>query len=342
MKKILWISESLSHYRIPLFKDLSNYVNLTIIHNSEIKNNNFSQKKLFTQSFWKFKWYKNINLKDYDVIIFPFDLKVLNLYTFWKYKNIRAGVFGIGVRASYDNNYDSSYLDSLIRSSILKKIDFGIFYDSYPKIKYTGMRVDPNKLFVAPNTIYCDQKFNLETKIYSNILFVGSLYKQKNVFQLIEAYKILKDKNIKLPILDIIGDGPDRKKISLFISNNHLNDKIQLHGEIIDEKELRKFYNNSCVVISPSQAGLSVLQSFSYATGFITSEYAKTGGEKFNIIEGVNGDVFDGSTLHLSKIIQKYCNPTYAKNIGINAHKYYNLLRNKELWIKRVLKAINL
>jgi hypothetical protein len=45
--------------------------------------------------------------------------------------------------------------------------------------------------------------------------------------------------------------------------------------------------------------------------------------------------------IHLA-LNEKYCNPTYAKNIGINAYKYYNLLRNKELWIKKVLKAINL
>ncbi len=61
-----------------------------------------------------------------------------------------------------------------------------------------------------------------------NILCVGRLNKQKRFCRVIEIFKDLKDENLKL---NIIGDGPERKKIEEIISKNSLEDRVFLLGK---------------------------------------------------------------------------------------------------------------
>jgi len=277
---------------------------------------------------------------EYDVVILPFTLKLLNLYCLRKFKGKTYGVFGIGVRASYRNTYDSSRLDAYIRSKLLNKLSFAIFYDEYPRIRFAGLGVPMSKLFVAPNTISSSSTFAISEKRFNNFVFIGSLYAEKNVRLLIQAYSLLVRDYGEVPCLDIIGEGPELKSLVELVQELELMEKVIFHGEILESYDLDQCMKNARVVISPGQAGLSVLHAFSCATGFITTMNAKTGGERFNVVDGITGSYFDGSLLGLKSTMQDYMSDTFAKEIGNNAFIYYGLLRGKQTWRKGVLKAI--
>src|SRR5690606_5517370 len=135
------------------------------------------------------------------------------------------------------------------------------------------------------------------------ILFIGSLYRQKKIFELLESYKEAVKQFEKKPIgLHIVGNGSEFDKVKSWISDTNLGEHIILHGAIFDEKKLCELFSSAFACISPGQAGLSVLKSFGYGVPFITHIDAITGGERLNIQNMVNGILFDNYS-ELSGII---------------------------------------
>ncbi|MEO9281595.1 glycosyltransferase [Acinetobacter sp. WA-87] len=341
-KKVLFISDKLEHYRIPLFNLIADKVDLTIAHADQTQPNTvFKQEKLSIQHKGPFIYYKVGSLDKYDVVIYPFNARVINLFLeSFKKTNYKKGIFGIGVAASYTKSYDQKTLLDYLRVFYLKKFDFAIFYENYPLIKYKALGIESSKMSVAYNTVAENSEFHIQNKTFESFLFIGSLYKQKKIFTLIEAYhQLLKiDENILK--LEIVGDGDEFDNIKNYIAEHSLEKNIILHGKITSDKELLPIMQRAVVCISPGQAGLSVQKCFSYGTGFITTKDAITGGEAFSIINNVNGNFYNGTTEDLTKVMLLYRDENYAKNISNNAYLFYKHYRNTDVWVKGFLENI--
>ncbi|WP_407497747.1 glycosyltransferase [Acinetobacter baumannii] len=341
-KKVLFISDKLEHYRIPLFNLIADKVDLTIAHADQTQPNTlFKQEKLTIQHKGPFIYYKTENLDKYDVVIYPFNARVINLFLeSLKKTNYKKGIFGIGVAASYTKSYDQKTFLDYLRVFYLKKFDFAIFYENYPLIKYKALGIESSKMSVAYNTVAENSEFHIQNKTFESFLFIGSLYKQKKILTLIEAYhQLLKiDENILK--LEIVGDGDEFDNIKNYIAEHSLEKNIILHGKITSDKELLPIMQRAVVCISPGQAGLSVQKCFSYGTGFITTKDAITGGEAFSIINNVNGNFYNGTTEDLTKVMLLYRDESYAKNISNNAYLFYKYYRNTDVWVKGFLENI--
>jgi glycosyltransferase involved in cell wall biosynthesis len=81
------------------------------------------------------------------------------------------------------------------------------------------------------------------------ILFVGRLVKEKGIFDLIEALKIVKKKNIFN--LLIVGDGPDKQKLKMEIDESGLNIQVVLAG-YLSGNELKEAYRSASIFVLPS------------------------------------------------------------------------------------------
>lgn len=342
LKKVLFITDKLEHYRIPLFNLITNNIDLTIAHSSKHHENTlFKQQQFEIQKKGPFTYYKIPNLSEFDVVIYPFNIRSLNLFfESLKKSRYQKGLFGIGVAASYTKFYDQPSLLDHLRIFYLKKFDFAIFYENYPLIKYKALGIDSSKMSVAYNTIAENPDFHIQNKTFESFLFIGSLYKQKKISTLIKAYhRLLKiDENILK--LEIVGDGDEFDNIKNYISEHSLEKNIILHGKITSDKELLPIMQRAVVCISPGQAGLSVQKCFSYGTGFVTTKDAITGGEAFSIINNVNGNFYNGTTEDLTKVMLLYREENYAKNISNNAYLFYKHYRNTDVWVKGFLENI--
>src|SRR5690606_30059949 len=151
------------------------------------------------------------------------------------------------------------------------------------------------KIFIANNTVYNPNPQNLSHLCKTGFLFVGTLNKRKGLDILLESFKQYLDNNKKVTIkyLYIIGKGEMYAWIRDFIRNNNLDENVILLGEINDLELKKRYFGKSIVNISPNQAGLSVLESFSFGVPFITMQNAISGGEHLNIIHGYNGYFFN-------------------------------------------------
>lgn len=347
MKKVLLVTNSVMHYRVPIFESLCDRINLTIAYPSKTTNEQykFTQHAISIKSKGPFFIYQDLpDFEKFDIVILPFSIRCWELFSIlFRKRKFQLFVFGIGVSASYSRFYDQSKKHDIIYKYILRRVDGAIFYDRYPFVKWISKGIDPKKLSIAYNTVSEDPKFDITNKTFESILFIGSLYKQKKVFDLLYAYEAIVNKFAEnAPQLEIVGEGDEYEKIKDWIKDKRLVEKIILHGQINDMDTLRPIFSRSIVCISPGQAGLSVQKCFSYGVPFVTSHNAITGGENSSIIEGETGFFYDGTINGLNNILHRII----AKKINIEemsrkCYMYYSDFRNVSIWRNGFLQNID-
>jgi len=349
--KVIILQQYLPHYRIPFFHELGKRpgIELTVFHGDNIVTSDFplsfkqvvapiKEKKYFIHVF--------ANLKEicsgFDVVISLYNLRILS---FWKLaflpnRSFKFIFWGIGV--SSKKGYDKESRFNFVRFRIAKNADAIIFYSKYPVNKYASAGVPPEKIFVSNNTVLLNAEFlwgNEEQK--DSFLFLGTLYPDKKIEELIEAFAIAKASFNREIFLHIIGDGEMRPKVELLIRELKLEKYILLYGAINDPAKQKEFFSRSIACISPGQAGLSVLQSMAFGIPFVTHQFAITGGEKFNIVNEQNGLLYSPGSQNLADILIKLVNqPQWAKNLGNNAFLHFNQHCTIDIMVGGHLKAI--
>jgi len=348
--KVLIIYNKIWSYREKIFTLLNQEYDLTVgfsdpkFINTPYK---FKTKYLPVKKAGPFEIHSN-NLhkiaSEYDVVIGIASIRWFSLIrlAFKSKRSYKLGYWGIGVTASYENKFDSHSTWDKLRFLIAKKSDFTIFYSSYPVKRYVEARIPIQKLFVANNTaeVQFDGDIEKALKTKKNFLFIGTLYKQKGIDELLDAYYKLIVQNKNIPDLLIIGDGPERDSIQSFINSKGISDKVKLYGSIFDPNQISAIFNEAMVCISPNQAGLSVLTSMGNATCFVTRKDATTGGEIFNIENKINGIIYNKED-NLVKVLQWIIdNPKEIETMNKNAYDFYTKNRTPQMMAGVISKAI--
>lgn len=349
MQNLTIIISKISHYRLPLFEKLSEFYDVNLVHSEKeyildkpnLKSIYVRQTEILGFILHN-KDLKSI-VKKADILICLFNIRNLSLikYAFLFKRNFKLLYWGIGVSASTKNNskFDHDKRFDLLRKFIINRADSAIFYTDYAKSKYVNMGVSADKIFVENNTIiYPEKPITSNTK--NQILFIGSLYEQKGVRELIEAYELAFKKNLDTPKLVIIGKGDQLNELRSLSINKGLSKKIEFKGEIRDPYLIRNEFSKSIVTISPNQAGLSVLTSFAHGVPFVCSYNSITGGERLNITNNFNGIMYYNFS-ELIDIISNISNKIHKYNeMGKNALIYYNSIRSQATYGTSFLKAL--
>jgi len=347
--KVLVLYNYLFHYRIPIFRLLAKFVDLTVAYSfgeGFSEDLNFDVIKIPAFRFGRFV-YQMRNLKkicnSFDVIIVYGDIAWLKYSTlpFRKKRNYKVIFWSPGVSASYTKKFDEMTKWDAVRDYFYKKADALIFYTEYPISKYIRRGFSREKLFVARNTVEVkdNNKYNIEKK--DSILFIGTLYMQKGILFLLNSYYEAYKTCPNLLPLNIIGGGKELNKVMEWIEKRRLGHKVFVIGPVYDDRRKSDFFSKAFACISPVQAGLSVLESFGYGVPFVTMTNALTGGERLNIQNGYNGILLQNlseltnSILDISKNRDKYI------QMGARAKKYYSEKAKPIDMVKGILQAID-
>lgn len=343
-KKVLIIQSLIPHYRIPIFNELSQWVDLTVIYDkgSAPVGVDFNVVKVDICHIRHVPKIHKRNIvrlaKKFDVVISMLDGSFLTTHLLCYFRGkTKLILWGIGVAAGYNTRYDSSQETAYGYLKLINRSDAALFYSNYPIEKYKGLGVEETKLFVANNTVKVLAAENRERKY---ILFVGSLYKAKKIFELLNCYKSAFQLCTDIPKLVIIGDGDDGEAVRQWVLDNSLDEQIELPGAIYDEPELARYFSSAVMCVSPDQAGLTVLQAFGYGVPFVTHKDAITGGERLNIKNEENGilvESFDELTAVICDCAQNQ--EKYIK-MGENAKRYYEENRTVSHMVSGFLDAI--
>lgn len=348
-KKILILSNSIPEYRLPVYNKLAKNFDLTIAYfgkSASNQNDDFKVIKLNAKRLSYFILFEENITKlasNYDAVIAWNNLRTLQYIKlgFLKNRKFALTYWNIGVSASYNKEFDKDRRFEKIQFWMWNKADSLVFYTDYPIKRYVedgGFKRE--KLFVANNTVEIKERIQIPP-IKKHFLFVGTLYKAKKIYDLLEAYQNAYQKNNNIQPLIIIGDGVERSNIDKWVEQNNLIDKITLTGAIFDQNLLKDYYQDAIVCISPGQAGLTVMNSMAYGVPFVTSKNAITGGEIFNISNGVNGIIYDGLMSSLSEIILDLSiDNEKVLRLSTNAQNYYFSKGSIENMVKGLSDAV--
>ena len=328
---VIILYNKLFHYRIPIWNELSNMCNLTVAYSNgdgKIPDGMECRFRIMYLPAWSIKrrfviQKTNIRklVKKYDAVVAYGDVAWLKYSTLPWFCKIPVVYHTIGVSASYGKGFDEHREWDRIRAFFYKKAGALAFYTQYPFEKYEKMGLKREMMFEVPNTVAVHPLAGDASK--DSILVIGTLYREKGLHLLLDAYLELKEK-CKLPILNIIGAGPDYEVIKQWIQDNHMQGLVFLRGPIYSIKEKAEFFAKALACISPKQAGLSVLESMGYGVPFVTTLNAITGGELLNIHNGIDGIVLENESELIETIKDISDNPSKYIAMGKAAKKFYD------------------
>lgn len=348
-KKVLFITYKLHNYRVPIFDIIGDKedIELTVAHSDKKISNSSNKFKEITLNYKKYgpltfydSSFKEL-VNSFDVVVCMFYLQNMSFFklAISRKRKFKLIFWGIGVRANYDTKFDTPTIFNQVRYFWAKRSDAMIFYTQYAKDKYVRHGFKQNKLFVMANTVVIND-FTENEDIRKDLLFIGTLYKVKKIFELLSAYELAKKQTDKLPKLQIVGKGEEYDAIKKWISDTNNEANIFLHGAIYDETILTKMFTSSIACLSPGQAGLSVLKSFGYGVPFVTHTNAITGGERLNIEDGVNGVLFEKDEQLVDIIVDIAENRTKYLDMGKNCREYYVTKRTPKNMAQGFIDAV--
>jgi len=149
------------------------------------------------------------------------------------------------------------------------------------------------------------------------VLYVGRLSKEKGVLTLLKAVKAL-----RIPVR-IVGDGPERKQLEEYASQNCVKNVV-FEGRVSDQ-ELKELYKGSAFLVIPSECNenspMVILEAFAYGKPVIGS---RIGGIPELVESGQTGMLFEaGDANQLCECIEAlWSNSSMISKLGQNArHK---------------------
>lgn len=356
--KVIILYNKLFHYRIPIFNLLAQKYDLTVVYSYPAKEEDIAQcqfktiyvpiKKVGSLFFHK-QSIKGL-CKEADAVIAYGQITYVDYMKLaFSRRNYKLLFWSIGAPASYGRHYgEASSIHYAIEDFFSKRADALIFYSEKAKEMHIGRGFDKDMLFVANNTVEVE-KVDLTPNLKQNLLFIGTLYLEKGLQDLLEAYKAANEISPNVPVLKMIGGGQQLSIVKDWIKKHGLSNKIELLGPIYDPQKKAELFKHALACISPKQAGLSVLESMGYGVPFVTEKNAITGGEAFNIQSGVNGIMMENLSELKDVILDISNNREKYLLMGEKAYEHYwnyrtpeNMSRGVEDAIEYVLAKRNL
>jgi glycosyltransferase involved in cell wall biosynthesis len=185
------------------------------------------------------------------------------------------------------------HFNSKIHSSITQRLELKMLKASRLSIAVSqdlknalGIKGISKNIEVIPNGVKNLKSLGNHAlqKTEDKFLFIGRLHPIKGLLPLLKA---MTESNDGL-ILDIVGDGPERKEIQAFIVSHHLENRVQLLGEKTEE-QIQNLLPSYRALVLPSTyetQGIVLLEANSLAVPVIASDLAAI---RESVSHGYNG-----------------------------------------------------
>ena len=187
----------------------------------------------------------------------------------------------------FQNNKHSFLIEvqKLLRNWSINSAEIIITPSDHLKNFVSGIGFSNKILKINNGVDITDIKRSNESKVDINLIIISRLVVQKNIKIVIEAMKLLDNKNLKL---SIIGEGGEFSKLESIIHDLNLQNRVQLLGKI-DNNKISQFLLTADIFIQASDyEGLphSVLEAINYEVPILSTE---AGGCKDLLNDGQRG-----------------------------------------------------
>ena len=215
------------------FYELDKKVDLTYLLKDTKKDLGFSKKAKLLK--------KVIISKNPDVVI-SF-LSYVCIYTWWALRKTKIPY----VVSERNDPHSRGRIKQLLLNKSFKKA-CGCVFQTYDALEWYS-KITGDKSIVIYNPVKLSYEPEGVARQKKQILYVGRFNEQKNLFMLIDAFKLFSEKHSDY-ILKMYGDGPLKEPISNYIKDNQLSDRIVL---LESSKSWQKEEFDSALFVLPSK-----------------------------------------------------------------------------------------
>lgn len=340
MKNILILQNEIMQYRKALYNKLSELYNITVFHSGH---KSVDDVDLYRENLTKvfkigpFHFQKGviseIRKGEYDVIIAMFDLRWVT--------NILALLLNSEKRFIYWGHRYSRYrFVNHLRNYLMKRSDAIILYNNEEVNRIIESGLEPDKIFIAENTIYVENHEDLSNEPKSSFLYVGRLQQRKKLDELLYAFADIMDEIAIEITIDIVGDGEESSHLRKLSDEIGLGERIIFHGTIIQPEKLKSVFAKAYAYVSPDAVGLGVQHSFAYGVPVITTFDGFKGAEYQNLHNQENSILFSGKEGLKRSLINICTNQDLRKRLGQNAYELYSKRMTMEIMAQGFIDAI--
>lgn len=159
------------------------------------------------------------------------------------------------------------YFGKLVESIVSKLTSKCIAVSETTKNSLVSLGVAANNIHIVPNGIDVKSIFSIQPAVEKcDIIFVGRLIKEKNADVLIEAIDYARN---LLPDIKcyIIGDGPERERLTGLVSEKGLSNNVQFFGFMDYNDVIAHIKSSRALVIPSSREGFGMVVIEAYACG---------------------------------------------------------------------------
>ncbi len=273
-----------------------------------------------------------LNGYKFDAVYIEYFSTAVNIYQYFKYRNIPIIIHGHGFDVT------SMLNDDLYSKAIKKVFDYAhsIIVPSKAlkrHIVIEGCNDEKiNVVYPLPKTNYLP--FNHSIKKVTRIIAIGRLTEKKNQLALIEMMKLLND----LPVnLQLIGEGPLEKEIISRIKKYNLQSRIMLLGAV-DNKQAMNYLSSADIFVQNSITSkngdregfpVSICEAMQYSKPVVSTIHS---GITENIINNESGIIvpendYEAMANAIRTLIQ---NPEKQKQLGEGAQKRIKFLNERQ------------
>ncbi|MEN8834448.1 MAG: glycosyltransferase [Polaribacter sp.] len=301
-KKLVVIQTVIPDYRLEFFKEIKQnlrenfelfggnyYFDKSIISDPKIQKNQVKnyflvkRKLLFQTGIWHLL-FKNV------ILVLEMNPRIISNWIFLIVRGLLNKETVLWGHAWSKSGKDSN---SEKLRNVMKILSSKIIVYTNRQKEELQLRMPTKTILAAPNSLIRKTKMVTKKPLESlNLIYVGRLTEQKKPLFLVEAFLKKIEEYPKNTNLIVVGAGSETKKITDLIKRNKAENRVKLMGHISDYEELKKMYSNAFFSISPSLAGLSITQSFSFGVPMLISEIEKHGPELEAVQLGLNALFF--------------------------------------------------
>ncbi len=167
------------------------------------------------------------------------------------------------------------------------------------------------------------------------LLFVGRIYRLKNILFIVDSLKLLKEKkrNYSFKML-FVGHGQDEILLKDYIHKNKMDQDIILCGNVTDRELLRDYYVRSDLFLFPSIYDASSIVQIEAASQKVPTIFLKGSKTSSDIVNGVNGLLAESEKEFMECIDQMLVDKEKYQKISEGA--YRDVYKNWDTVVKEV------
>lgn len=307
-QNLLIVQPYLTAYRLPIFTELANYVNVQIISSPPQNKEGYGEEnipsniisrlvpelKLFNGTLlYQTGLIRFIHKNRPNIIICPANPRYISLWLVL----ILAKFYRIPVYSWGHGIYKKTSISILERITYRLMVKLSKKFICYAPIVYNSMLklpIDEAKLATAENALINSYPISPAEKTgqENGILFIGRLRAGNDLNLLIEVVKKLREENNNYLTLHIIGDGEESSIMTKMCQKYAW---ITWHGRIYQQQPIQDISRQCLLGCYPGNAGLSVVHMMSLSLPPIVHNNfsAHMGPEPAYIRDSFNGFLFD-------------------------------------------------